>query len=412
MHIAIVHFSGPPAIGGIERLIAAQARTLSRIGQHVRVIVGGGDDCPAAETIMIAQLNPAHDGVVAARSALSSAFPRRDHPLVRSLGQALERALAGCDACWVHNLFTVYLNPFATVALWQLVERRSDIRWLAWCEDLTAASSFQRDLSPSDMELARRPLSGVRYVTISRRRRDELISFLGPVASGISVVPPPLDIGEWIGLDGETRRILQAVRYFDSDAVILVPSKILSHKGIERAVRVAASLRGLAHQPLVLITGAASPHEPRMSSSMVDQLDSTVRDQGLGETLYVLSRALGGTPSHHTMRDLMLLSDVVFLPSHEEGFGLPLREAAVLRAPVLCSDIPVFREIAGGWARFFGLDDRDIDVAEAIVEMARSPMNVARREALLSQNRFEMQLKELLRDPLIPGPSPSMGEER
>ena len=118
MHIAIVHFSGPPAIGGIERLIAAQARTLSRIGQHVRVIVGGGDDCPAAETIMIAQLNPAHDGVVAARSALSSAFPRRDHPLVRSLGQALERALAGCDACWVHNLFTVYLNPFATVALW------------------------------------------------------------------------------------------------------------------------------------------------------------------------------------------------------------------------------------------------------------------------------------------------------
>jgi glycosyltransferase involved in cell wall biosynthesis len=37
----------------------------------------------------------------------------------------------------------------------------------------------------------------------------------------------------------------------------------------------------------------------------------------------------------------------LLFPSFAEGFGLPLAEAAVLGVPVLASDLPVFREIAG-----------------------------------------------------------------
>jgi glycosyltransferase involved in cell wall biosynthesis len=40
-------------------------------------------------------------------------------------------------------------------------------------------------------------------------------------------------------------------------------------------------------------------------------------------------------------------------PSFSEGFGIPLVEGAVLGLPVLCSDIPVFREVAGGNAAYF-----------------------------------------------------------
>lgn len=41
-----------------------------------------------------------------------------------------------------------------------------------------------------------------------------------------------------------------------------------------------------------------------------------------------------------------------FFPSYQEGFGLPLIEAMSAGVPVVCSDIPVFREIASGHAVF------------------------------------------------------------
>ena len=44
-------------------------------------------------------------------------------------------------------------------------------------------------------------------------------------------------------------------------------------------------------------------------------------------------------------------------PSYAEGFGLPLSEAARAGKPVLCSDIPVFREIGRDGALYFRVND-------------------------------------------------------
>jgi glycosyltransferase involved in cell wall biosynthesis len=43
--------------------------------------------------------------------------------------------------------------------------------------------------------------------------------------------------------------------------------------------------------------------------------------------------------------------------SENEGFGLPIIEATCYRLPVLCSDIPVFHEIAGEHAMYFSRDE-------------------------------------------------------
>jgi glycosyltransferase involved in cell wall biosynthesis len=40
----------------------------------------------------------------------------------------------------------------------------------------------------------------------------------------------------------------------------------------------------------------------------------------------------------------------VAIPSLHEGFGLPVIEAMQLGVPVIASDIPAFREVAGGHA--------------------------------------------------------------
>ena len=64
------------------------------------------------------------------------------------------------------------------------------------------------------------------------------------------------------------------------------------------------------------------------------------------------------------------LADAAIIASTVEGFGLPLVEALNRKLPVIASDIPVFREIAGDAALYFRLD-ADYDLARAVVEMDR-----------------------------------------
>ncbi|OZM75098.1 glycosyl transferase [Amycolatopsis antarctica] len=54
------------------------------------------------------------------------------------------------------------------------------------------------------------------------------------------------------------------------------------------------------------------------------------------------------------------------LPSRDEGFGLPVLEAMACDVPVVCTDIPALREVAGGLASLVGYED-----TEALVEALR-----------------------------------------
>jgi glycosyltransferase involved in cell wall biosynthesis len=47
------------------------------------------------------------------------------------------------------------------------------------------------------------------------------------------------------------------------------------------------------------------------------------------------------------VRDLYLLSDCLLFPSKQEGFGLPIVEAAMHRLPIWCQGIPAFRALEG-----------------------------------------------------------------
>jgi glycosyltransferase involved in cell wall biosynthesis len=73
---------------------------------------------------------------------------------------------------------------------------------------------------------------------------------------------------------------------------------------------------------------------------------------------------LGTIDDAHYMR-LLANCFAYVMPSKAEGFGLPIVEAMNAGCPVICSNIPIFHEVAGNWALFFEVNDA-VDLARQV----------------------------------------------
>jgi len=61
--------------------------------------------------------------------------------------------------------------------------------------------------------------------------------------------------------------------------------------------------------------------------------------------------------SDSLLRDYMLGARALLMPSHAEGFGLPVAEALACGVPVIASSLPVYREFAGNVPNYLEVDD-------------------------------------------------------
>ncbi|HCG01858.1 MAG TPA: hypothetical protein DEV93_15110 [Chloroflexi bacterium] len=388
--IGILHYSLPPLVGGVEGLIWSQAYVLTRAGHTVRLIAGAGKAEEGQELVLLPQMLPGHPE---AQSALAAAdgVPPADHSLVRALRSQLQEAISGCDAIWVHNILTLNLHPFLHQAVLDLIGRGAPERWSLWCEDLSGASEFTKDLVPAPLALLID--RGATLVTISEHRATQISKIFGVPRSDIHVIEPPVR-PDWFGVDATGLDVAGRVGALRADPFVLVPSKLLAHKGLAICPPLAAALRRTFESSLVLITGAYSPHEPAASRKILRALKGQASSLAEG-SFGIASDLFGVQPDTKTVQDLMVLADVVFLPSKEEGYGMPIAEACAVGTPVLCSDIEAFREAGDGWATFFEPGATAADIAGLIEEICVRPKTGARRRVLRSADRFAEQLLEL-----------------
>ena len=130
--------------------------------------------------------------------------------------------------------------------------------------------------------------------------------------------------------------------------------------------------------PYVLWVGTLEPRKD--VGVLVDAFARAIDDAGLPHDLVLAgprgwlsesdavarrASALGrrvrftGPLSSDELRALYRGADLFALPSRHEGFGLPALEAMAQGTAVVCSELPVLREVTGGQARFVRPGDLD-----------------------------------------------------
>lgn len=72
-----------------------------------------------------------------------------------------------------------------------------------------------------------------------------------------------------------------------------------------------------------------------------------------------------------TLKNLYRKVDAVIIPSYDEGFGLPIIEAAFYQKPIICRDTEVFKEVAKENAFYFEDDTNPNTIYKSIKEWAK-----------------------------------------
>lgn len=389
--VGLLHYTCPPVIGGVESILLEQARRLHDRGYGVTIFAGRGGP-----------LDPQGPRLHLVPEVDSRRTPIGSSEVLRALDAAL--AEDGCEVLIVHNALTLHFNLDLTAALFQIAGR-SRPRLCSWVHDLSWTNPLYRPLMRPEepYTLLRRHHPAIQTVCVSEQRRREWLEVSGAPPESVRVIPNGIDPLALLQIGEQTRELVQRLRLLEVDVLLLAPVRITRRKNLEWALDAAAALRAGGRSVRLLVTGPPGPHDAQ-SMGYVEELRERIRRLELEESVNFLFEVVplsgSGYPVDAAMlKDLYMLSDVVVLPSAGEGFGLPLAEAALFKTPVVCTDLPAFREVGVEEASFVSLSGGAPAFASAVEAALDSPAARSRRR-VLARLSWDRIVREQL-EPLI-----------
>ena len=396
----------------METILYEQATRLAARGYPVTILSGRGGPLPdrkAAKLVIIPELDSREAAVSAVRGALDHGeVPIEFATLRADITQHLTTELAELDVLIVHNALTMHFNLPLTAALWMLADTNR-VRIISWVHDISWLNPIYRpwlhDGEPWD--LLRRQHPRITPIFVSAQRLEEWRELTGTTLDATHVIPNGIDPSALLKLGTRARDLVARFGLISTDVVMLAPVRITKRKNLEWAIRAAAGVRASGRSVQLLITGPPGPHNPR-SFEYVADLKRLTDELGLRESVRFLFEERTGPTGDYavdaaTLSDLYMLSDVVVLPSISEGFGLPLAEAAVFRVPVVCTDLPTFRELAPDGAVFVPAAAGSHAFTAAVLSAIDSPPARLRRH-VLSALSWDRLITERIEPLLISGP--------
>lgn len=374
-NVAILHYSAPPIVGGVESVIDHHARMMVAAGHSVRIVAGRGQATDRRIAFAkIPLIDSRHSRVLAAKEALDiGKVPPAWSRLVTDIASRLRTALAGADVLFAHNVASLHKNLALTAALYQLSLQPDFPRLILWHHDLAWESQrYAHELHPGQpWDLLRTAWPGAIQVTISKTRQAELAQLLNIPSGQILVIPNGVSPRLFFKLGRLTIELVNSLNLLTANPLLLMPVRLTSRKNIELALHALVDIHKQMPHARLLVTGPLGPHNPA-NNSYFEKLKQLRSDLGLQEHAHFLAEHVSGFIPDEVISDFYQLADALFLPSKDEGFGIPVLEAGLAGIPVFCSNIPALKELAGSEACYFSPDSEPAEVAQLICSTLQS----------------------------------------
>jgi mannosylglucosylglycerate synthase len=397
MRIAIIHYSSWPVIGGVETVIRQHAQLMTRHRHSVTILCGMGSTfSPDVPTRAIPELDWRNPIVTASQEEAYNGSPGEVYfKLLNAVDNSLGKILQSFDRIIVHNMFTMPFNLAATQALGALADRGMKV--IAWTHDLAAINPDYHIPQRRVFSSIRERHQKVKYVTVSDNRALEFKSMTGFEVD--SVIPNALDFAAIWGISSEVADLVD--KDLPNSMILFFPTRILERKNIGLALQIVAALRDLGQSVRLLISGASNLYN-RSANEHLAALKQLAADLRITKLITWVNESFAVDEPH--LRSLYAVADAVLYPSRQEGFGLPLLEAAAFRLPIFCSNIEPLKSIANSGTHLFDLRDSPRNIASRIRTALEQDPGFQGRKQLLRKNSAERVYVEKI-EPLLQEPS-------
>ena len=392
MNIAILHYSVPPIVGGVESVIAHHARLMSANGHSVRLIAARGESLNEHIPLVSMPLaDSRHERGILMKEYLDRGEVSEDFDVIRDkLAIELQEALTGVDVLIAHNVCSLNKNLALTAALHQLHKAKKLPRLILWHHDLAwTTPRYLPELHEGyPWDLLRTDWSNTTHVVVSELRRDELSHLMKIDSTSIHVIPNGVDIERFYKLEMLTRSLLEQTHLLDDAPILLLPVRITPRKNIELALHTLSELKKQFPNAALVVTGPLGPHNVN-NIKYFENLKDLRKQLGLQGSVHFLAEYVEAFLPDEIIADFFRVADALFFPSREEGFGIPLIEAAFSHLPIFCADISPLRELGLQDATYFSLEENPAKIANLLAEYFRSSMSA--RLAMRARNSFRWE---------------------
>jgi mannosylglucosylglycerate synthase len=404
----VLHFTAPPVVGGVESVIHAHAGIFLTHGHTYKVIAGRGEveDMPeGTQLALLPRLDSQHPNVVNVQLELDAGQVSSEfEDLTARLITALEPVLQNLDNLIVHNIFTKHFNLALTSALFRLLDAGAIRNCIAWCHDFSWTSPNSKKVMhagyPWDLLRTARP--DLTYVVVSAERQQTLAELMHIPSDRIHVIYNGVDPEGLLGLSTECQGLMNRLRLLDSELVLLMPVRVTKAKNIELAIKVVAALKEKGSKSKLILTGPPDPHDEGKMTYYHSLLDLRSRLGVEKEMRFVYESGpnpeVPFTIDGSVVGELYRLADLLFMPSHREGFGMPVLEAGLSGIPVFSTPIPASEEIGRNDVVSFDPDGDPEEIAGQILSWAES----SREYRLRKRVREKYTWKAIFQRDIIP----------